>query len=94
MSRAFRIDGHGIIDGVCHLAGQEPAPDQLVELILVQGQAGTNPLRVQLHMGGADGFVGILGPGLGLVHMEFSVIIFFAVAAPNEIGGGGHSLVT
>ena len=94
MPRALGIDRYGIIDGICHLACQEPAPDQLVELILVQGQAGLHPLRVQLHVGGPDGFMGILGPGLGLVNMEFAVIVFLAVAGPNEIGSRGHSLVT
>ena len=50
-------------------------------------------LGLQLHMGGPDGLVGILGTGLGLVYMEFSVVIALSVAGPDKVRRGGHGLV-
>ena len=93
MTGAGSIDGNGIINGVCHLACQKAAPDQLIQPVLVVCQAGTHPLGVQLHMGGADGLVGILGTGLGLVHMERAVVIFLSVAVGNKVRRGGHGFV-
>ncbi len=83
MTGALGVNGHRIKQGVCHLACQEPAPDQLIELKLVCRQAAADGLRIQLHMGGADGFVGILGPGFCLIDMELSIVIVFAVAAAD-----------
>ncbi len=65
MTAALGIDGHRIIYGICHLCGQKTAPDELVEPVLLLAQGGLNLLRVQLHMGGTDGLVGVLGPRLG-----------------------------
>ena len=87
------IDGHGIINGICHLGSQETAPDQLVELVLVSRQAFPDPLRLQLHMGGADGFVGILRPGLGLENVVLSIIIGITVAVFDKPCGSIHGLV-
>ena len=91
--RTAGIDGYGIIQGICHLACQEPAPDQLIEPVLVRRQAAANPLGIQLHMGRPDGLVGILGGILGLIYMEGAVIILLAVALGDKAGGGGHGLV-
>ena len=44
-------------------------------------------------MGGADGFVGILGAGFGLESVELSVIILVAVTVTDKISGGSHGLV-
>ena len=91
--RAGRIDGHGVIQGVCHLAGQEPAPDKLIQPVLVRCQAAPYPLRVQLYMGWPDGLVGILGFCLGLVHMELAIVILLTVAIGDKIRSGSHCLI-
>ena len=44
-------------------------------------------------MGGADGFVSILRTGFGFEHMEFSVVVFLAIAPADEICGGSHGLI-
>ena len=90
---ARRIDGHGIVHRIGHLACQEAAPNQLIQPVLVRRQAAAYPLRIQLHMGGTDGLVGILGTGLGFIHMEGAVVIVLPIAAADKIGGGGHGLV-
>ncbi len=92
MTGALRVDRHRVIDGAGHLGGQEAAPNELIELILVGGQAHFHPLRVQLHMRGPDGLVAVLGPRLCLKLMEFSVVIAAAVPGPDEIRRGGHGL--
>ena len=93
MTGTCGIDGHGVIHRVGHLACQEPAPDQLIQPVLIPGQAGAHPLGIQLHMGRTDGLVGILCPCLGFIDMERAIIILLAVAAADEAGGGGHRLV-
>ena len=93
MPGTFGINGNGIIDRIGHLGSQEPAPDQLIEPVLLLGQAVPDPFGVQLHMGGPDGFVGILGPGFGLEHMEFSVVISLAIALTDKGSGICHGLV-
>ena len=93
MTGAAGINGHGIIQGICHLACQEPAPDQLIEPVLIRCQAAPYPLGVQLHMGGPDGLVGILGGILCLIYMEGAVIILLAVALRDEAGGGCHGFI-
>ena len=60
------VDGHAVIPGVCHLAGDEPAPDELVQLVLLRCQALAHGVRVQVHVSGTDGLVGVLSAGLGL----------------------------
>ena len=64
------FDGNGIIEGVGHLAGYKAAPNQLIEPVLILGQVAGNSLRVQTHITGADGFVGILG---GIFRFELPV---------------------
>ena len=87
------VDGYRIIQGICHLGGQEPAPDQLIQPVLVLGQAPLNPLRVQLHMGGADGLVGILGTGFGFEGMEASIVVGSTIPAFDKAFRRSHSLV-
>ena len=93
MAGTLGVDGHSVKNGIGHLRCQEPAPDQLVKLILVRGQAAPDPVRIQLHMGGTDGFMGILGICLGLKHMERAVIILFSVSCLDKICSGQHCLV-
>ena len=92
MTGALGVDGHGVKHGVCHLGGQKPAPDQLVQLVLIRCQAAADLVGVQLHMGGADGLVGILSVALGLEGMETSVIIAIAIAMADKVRRGGHGL--
>ena len=93
MPGAHGVDGHGVINGAGHLRREETAPDQFVELILIGGQTGTHPFRLQFHMGRPDGFVGVLRPCLGLEHMVLAVIILISVAAADKPGGSVHGLV-
>ena len=93
VSGAFTVDGNRVKHGVCHLGGKEAAPDELIQLILVGGQAPLHPFRLQLHMGGADGFVGILRPGPGLEDVVTAVIIVLPVAVANKVGGSVHGFV-
>ena len=93
MSGALGVDGHGVKNGVCHLGGQEPAPDQLIKLILVGVQAALHPLRLQLHMGWTNGLVGVLGTGLGLELMMSAVIILASVPAADKIRSGIHGFL-
>ncbi len=74
----------GVQHTVGHLAGNEPLPNQLVELILVRGQGGLHLLRGQADGGGPDGLVAVLGPCPGLVAARLGGQILAAPAAVNE----------
>ena len=93
MAGAFGVNGHRVENSICHLGCQKTAPDQLVKPILILGQSTADTFGIQLHMGGADGFVGILRIGLCLEHMELAVVIFLAVAPLDKISGSSHRLV-
>ena len=92
MTGALRINGHGVKHGTRHLGGQKTTPDQLVQLVLIRGQAAPDGIGIQLHMGGADGLVGILSVALGLEGMETSVIIAIAITMTDKVRRGGHGL--
>ena len=85
MGAGVDVDGQTVVDGVGHLAGQEAAPDQLVEPVLLLRQALAHQLRGQFHVGGADGLVGILCVGLGLKAAGLGRIIVCAVAGHDEL---------
>ena len=87
------LNVHAVIDGRGHLAGQEPAPDELIEAILLLGQALPDVLRGKGHVGGADGLVGILGPCLGLKLPGRLRQILLAVPGPGKGPGRRHCLV-
>ena len=87
------INGDCIIQGVRHLGGQEPAPDQLIQPVLLPGQASLNLLRVQFHMGGTDGFMGILRRGFCFECVEFPVVVLLAVAGFNKLCRRCHGLI-
>ena len=93
VTTALGVDGYRIKNGICHLASQESAPDQLIEFILLLGQAAGNALGIQLHMGGANGFMSILGISLGLEHMVLTIVIGAAVAMTDEIRCCIHGLI-
>lgn len=59
---------HCIVEGICHLAGEEPLPDELVELVLIGGKAVLDLVRAHFDHGGTDGLMSILGIGFGLIH--------------------------
>ena len=87
------LDGYAVIDRACHLAGQEPAPDQPVEAVLLRGQVLLHVLRGEGHVGGTDGLVGVLGIALGLVASGLGGIVLLAVAALDKALGGGDGLL-
>ena len=90
---ALGLDGHAVIEGHGHLRGGEPLPDQLIEAELVAGEIRFDPLGVQGHIAGPDGFVGILGGGLGLVAVGLAVVVVAAPAAENVILCRGQGLL-
>ena len=82
-----------VIDGVGHLAGQKTAPDQAVQPILLAGKIALDPLRSQIHVAGADGLVGVLRPGLGLILPGGGGTVACAVAPGDEAAGRRLRLV-
>ena len=94
VSRGVDLHGHAVIHGVGHLAGHKAAPHQLIEPVLLTGQALFQVLRRPVHVTGADGLVGVLGIGLGLVVVgPLGGIVLLAVAAHNKVLGGGNGLL-
>ena len=93
VSRGGHLDGHAVVHGGGHLAGQEAAPDELVELILLGGEGLLDVLRGQVHVGGPDGLVGVLGAGFGLVDPGLAGVVVRAVAGEDEVLRGGGGLV-
>ena len=93
MTRALGVDGNRVIDGIGHLGCQKTAPDQLVQPVLVLVQAVSYPLRIQLHVSGTNGFVGILCRGLCFESMELTIIIGCPVAILDELGCCSHGFI-
>ena len=87
------LDGDAVVHSGGHLTGQETAPDQLVEPELLGGQVLLDVLGHQVHVGGPDGLVGVLGVALGLIVPGLGGIILLAVAALNKALGGGDGLL-
>ena len=90
---ALHLNGHAVIDGLGHLAGQKPAPDELVQPILLAGQVLLQLLRGEVHIRGTDGLVGVLGRVLGLEAAGLFGIIVLAVPSLDEGLGGSQSLL-
>ena len=78
------VHADAVVHGVCHLTGQEAAPDQPVQAILLAGQVALHLLRGQGDAAGPDGLVGVLRPGLGLVLLGGLRAVGRAVAALDE----------
>ena len=82
-----RADLHAdaVIDGVGHLACQKTAPDQAVQPVLLAGEVALHLFRRQRRVGGADGLVGVLRPGLSLVDPCGRRIVALAVAGADHV---------
>ena len=81
------FDGGFLGDGVGHLGGKGALADELVELALVIVFAGGGAL----NLGGADGFVGLLGGGgFGGEAADFEIL--FAIFGGDVVGDGGDGL--
>ena len=93
VSAVVDVDGQAVIHGVGHLAGQEPGPDQPVELELLGGQVLFDLLGRQGDVGGPDGLMGVLGVALGLEFPGLGGTVGGAVPLDDEAPGGGHRLV-
>ena len=93
ISAVLHVDRQAVIDGVCHLAGEEPAPNQLVQLVLLARQVLLDLVRDQGDIRGADGLVGVLGVALGLESPGLGGVIFPAVPMQNKVLGGSQSFL-
>ena len=93
IARRLGLNGYAVVDGRSHLAGQETAPNELVELILLAGQILLNLVGHQVHVGGTNGLVGVLSASLGLVVPGLGRIVLLAVAGLNKTLGSGNGLL-
>ena len=92
---AVRLDLHAdaVVDGVCHLAGQETAPDQAVEAVLLTGEVALDLLGRQVHVGGTDGLVRVLCTLFCLEAACGRGIILLSVAAEDKALRVGERLL-
>lgn len=80
--------GRGVVEaGSGHLRGHETRPDQTVEIVLFRRQMWLDHLRSDGHVHRADGFVGVLGPALGLVDAGLFGQMILAEGLNDEITG-------
>ena len=86
---AGRFDRGHIVDGIFHLRGDEPVPDQLVKPVLVLRQIALDQLRIERDIARADCFVSVLRVCLGLVAPGLTGVVFFAVAAADDFSRSG-----
>ena len=54
------LHGHGFVQRGHHLAGEETIIDQLIQVILLLGQAGLDLIGRAMHVRGANGLVSVL----------------------------------
>ena len=87
------LDGHAVVHGSGHLAGQKTAPDQLIQAVLLAGQILLDGFGGQIDVGGTDSLVGVLRARLGLEHPGLFGIIIGAVAAVDELLGSFQRFV-
>ena len=92
---AVRLDLHADagVDRVRHLTGEEAAPDQAVEAVLLAGEARLDALRRQLDARRADRLVRVLRARLGAETARGRGIVVLAIAAEDELLGGGKRLL-
>ena len=86
------VHRYGVIDRVGHLTGQEAAPDQTVEVVLLPGQVLLHLFRRPLHVAGTDRLVGVLGVALRLVPPGRLRAVRLPVAGGDEAPCGGDGL--
>ena len=86
------VDRDVVVDGVCHLAGREAAPDQAVETVLLLRQILAHHIRRQVYVSRTDGLVGVLRAGLGLIAPRRAGIIGLAVTLGDIASGGRKRL--
>ena len=85
MAGTGSIHLHHVIAGVSHLAGHETAPDQLIQAVLLLSQVVFDGLRVQLHIAGTDGLMGVLSPLLLAEAARRTGIIGCSVAGEDQL---------
>ena len=90
---AADVGGHGIQNGVGHLAGDEPGPDQLIQLVLVGGQALFQLFGLQGGVGRPDGFVGVLSVLFGVEGAGLGRLEIGAETARDKAPGGSQGFV-
>ena len=93
MAIGLDVHSHAVIHGVGHLAGHKAAPHQAVEPVLFAGQVLFQHFRRPVDVAGADGLMGVLGVGLGLVAVGLGGIVLLAVTAQDKLLGGGQGLL-
>ena len=86
------IHRNGVQQGVCHLAGDEPLPDQLVKFVLVRGEIGLHLGGGQFDHGGPDGLVGVLGVFLGLEGPGLGQGVAVPEGLADKLGGVSQRL--
>ena len=93
MARASRVDLHGVIACIGHLAGDEAAPDQLVQPVLLARQVCLNALGVEPDIAGANGLVRVLRALLLAEMAGLAGIVGRAVAIGDKITRSGQRLL-
>ena len=93
MARASRVDLHGVIACIGHLAGDEAAPDQLVQPVLLARQVCLNGLGVEPDIAGANGLVRVLRALLLAEMAGLAGIVGRAVAIGDKITRCGQRLL-
>ena len=93
MPAAGGLDGRHVVQGVCHLRGDEAAPDELVEPELLLGQIVLDHLRIQRDVRRADGLVRVLRAGFRLVAARLAAGVGVAIAAADDAAGSGQRLL-
>ncbi len=78
---------------LCHLAGHKPAPDQLIQLVLLGCQVRLQVVRRHHDIGRTNGLVGVLRVVFRAEHALFRRIILRTIALHNEILGRGCRLI-
>ena len=85
---AGRFNRRHVVDRVFHLRGDEAVPDELIESILIFRQIMLDKLRIERDIARANGLVAVLRVCLGLIAPGLTGIVFFAIAAADDLSGG------
>ena len=85
VARRDGVDRDAVVDGVCHLAGREAAPDEAVEAVLVRREVLADILRRERDVRGTDRLMRVLRAGLGLEGAGLFGVVVGPVAAHDEL---------